>query len=174
LKFTVELSGADGAEVGQHAIETVNIRASSATDPAPQASDSNINATAGKTYRGRLVATDPQAEKLTYTIVTRPTRGKLKLINKTSGQYGYSADRKSEGADSFTWRGTNEDGNESNIGTVDISIKPASTGHPTSPPGPGRGGSNSGGGGSFGLLTLLLFAGLGQFVKRRCSDRFEK
>jgi PKD repeat protein len=118
--------------------ETITLRLSDATqgdisigtavgtiaddDSTPIAQDAALTLNEDTNATSNLVVADDDGDNLSYAIVTNPTKGTLDLNNST-GQFTYTPAENVNGADSFTFRGS--DGpNTSNTATVDITIVP--------------------------------------------------
>ena len=65
-----------------------------------------------------LIATDPEGDPLTYTIVTQPTNGTAVLTGNT---VDYTPDANYNGPDSFTFK-ANDGTTDSNVATVSIDV----------------------------------------------------
>lgn len=69
-----------------------------------------------------LIATDPNSDPLTYTVVTSPTHGQVNITNAATGDFNYYPDADYVGADSFTFR-VNDGVTDSNIATVNLNVE---------------------------------------------------
>ncbi len=69
-----------------------------------------------------LEGIDTDDEKLTFSLVTRPSHGKVSTFDPLSGKLIYKAEAKYSGDDSFTFKATDPDGAVSNIARVSITI----------------------------------------------------
>jgi Bacterial Ig domain len=101
------------------------IRADPPNNP-PVASDDSFSVTAGGSVSDALSATDPDAEPITYSIVTNGAKGTAVLDNPSTGAFTYTANANASGDDTFTFKATDNRSLESNIATVTISIDPVS------------------------------------------------
>ncbi|WP_169089781.1 Ig-like domain-containing protein [Paenibacillus sp. PL91] len=95
---------------------------------APQASDVNYNIAEGKTLSAKLKATDPDVDKLTYSIVSAPSKGTVKLVDASTGSFLYTAPAGATGNDTFTFK-ANDGFVDSEIKTVTINVRSASDGN---------------------------------------------
>ncbi|MGH8428591.1 MAG: cadherin-like domain-containing protein, partial [Gammaproteobacteria bacterium] len=74
---------------------------------------------------GTLIASDPDGDALTYSIVTQPANGQVTLTDAASGAYTYTPNNGYRGADSFTFQAS--DGTlESNVATISVAVNYAS------------------------------------------------
>src|SRR5690606_12641667 len=62
---------------------------------------------------------------LTFEVVDEPTKGEVEITDATSGEFTYTPDAGAVGADTFTFR-VSEDGVWSEPATISVSIVPAS------------------------------------------------
>ena len=108
--------------VGEQTQMTISILGK--TDKAPVAEDQ-----AAETYRdlpcqGKLKASDPEGQALTYTVVRQPRRGTVTVSE--DGTYLYTPKKNKVGTDSFTFTVTDPAGKVSREATVTVEIlKPA-------------------------------------------------
>jgi hypothetical protein len=105
---------------------------------------------------GTLAGTTPNSGALTYSMVTQPGHGSVK-IDASTGKFTYTPTNGFSGADSFSFK-VSDSYAESAPGTVSL--------HVASAAGSGSG-SSGGGGGALGIFWLLLL--LERFRKRRVS-----
>lgn len=100
--------------------------------PIPVAHDDSVSVASGQTLNASLDATDAIAVTFTYSILTQPKHGTLKLTTATSSAYTYKPDSGYVGSDSFTWK-ANDGPSDSNTATVSItvSLPPPPAGAPT-------------------------------------------
>lgn len=103
---------------------TMTIAIHGKQDKAPVAEDSALETYKNLENTGRLKVTDPEGQKLTFTVTRQPKRGSLEL--KEDGTYLYTPKKNKVGVDSFTYTATDPAGNVSREATVTIQIiKPA-------------------------------------------------
>lgn len=94
------------------------------TDKAPVAEDFAIETYKNLPNEGKLKATDPEAEALTYTVLRNPKRGEVTIHE--DGSFVYTPKKNKVGVDSFTYTATDPAGNVSREATVTVQIlKPA-------------------------------------------------
>jgi len=94
------------------------------TDPGdgiPVASDNTHLVDQNIAFLGHLIASDPNANPLIYSIVNMPAHGRLDIINASTGEFAYHPDVDYLGADSFTFK-VNDGTQDSNIATVTLNI----------------------------------------------------
>jgi ELWxxDGT repeat protein len=129
----------------------------SATDP--NASDDSISATAASAVAVDVLDNDADFDgslnAASVTVVTQPAHGTA-TVNATTGAITYTASATYSGADTLTYRVSDDQGHASNAATLSLQVTGGSGGDPPPPP-PASGGSG-GGGGALGLeiLGLLL------------------
>ena len=92
---------------------------------APSASPIEISAYAGVDRIDFLPAKDPDGDKMSFSIVSRPSNGKLTLIDASSGKFIYSPEKNSVGEDSFSYVVSDCYGNTSDVITVSLDVKKA-------------------------------------------------
>ena len=103
---------------------TMTIAIHGKQDKAPVAEDSALETYKNLENTGRLKVTDPEGQKLTFTVTRQPKRGSLEL--KEDGSFTYTPKKNKVGVDSFTYTATDPAGNVSREATVTIQIiKPA-------------------------------------------------
>ena len=71
---------------------------------------------------GRLVATDPENDKIEFIIVSYPKNGYITLTDKHNGHYRYTPSNNYKGSDSFTYVARDEYGNYSVPVTVTVKV----------------------------------------------------
>lgn len=104
--------------VAQCSTMTISIRGKE--DKAPIAEDS-----AAETYKnlestGRLKASDPEGQALTYTLTRQPKRGTVTIGE--DGSFTYTPKKNKVGVDSFTYTAADPAGNVSREATVTVTI----------------------------------------------------
>ena len=104
--------------VETEAVMTLSIRGKE--DKAPVAQDSAIETYKNLSNEGKLMATDPEAQTLTYTVVRQPRRGDVEL--REDGTFTYTPKKNKVGVDSFTFTAVDPGGNVSREATVTIQI----------------------------------------------------
>lgn len=104
--------------VAPSATMTISIRGKE--DKEPIAQDSAIETYKNLPNEGKLNATDPEGDALTYSLVRKPKRGEV-TINK-NGSFIYTPKKNKVGVDSFTFTATDPAGNVSREATVTVQI----------------------------------------------------
>ena len=99
---------------------TMTIAIHGKQDKAPVAEDSALETYKNLENTGRLKVTDPEGQKLTFTVTRQPKRGSLDL--KEDGSFTYTPKKNKVGVDSFTYTATDPAGNVSREATVTIQI----------------------------------------------------
>lgn len=89
-------------------------------DKAPIAEDSAMETYKNLENGGKLKVSDPEGQKLTFTVTRQPKRGDLEL--REDGTFTYTPKKNKVGVDSFTYTATDPAGNVSREATVTIQI----------------------------------------------------
>ena len=101
---------------------TISIRGKD--DQIPVAQDSTMETYKNLPNQGKLNATDPEGQPLTYTVVRQPKRGSVTVGE--DGSFTYTPKKNKVGVDSFTYTATDPAGKVSREATVTIQVlKPA-------------------------------------------------
>jgi hypothetical protein len=87
---------------------------------APVASNGTASVMAGSSVSGTLIATDPEGDSLSFSIVTNGTKGTA-AIDRVTGAYTYTANVGSSGTDTFTFK-ANDGFGDSNTATITVTI----------------------------------------------------
>ena len=104
--------------VDQAAVMTLSIRGKENKEPVAQ--DSTLETYKNLPREGTLLASDPEEQALTYTLVRAPRRGDVEL--RQDGSYTYTPKKNKVGVDSFTFTATDPGGNVSREATVTVQI----------------------------------------------------
>ncbi len=72
---------------------------------------------------GRLSATDPEGDRLTFRIISTTEHGRLTLSDAKHGEYTYMPNKDFTGSDSFVYTVRDEWGNYAYLSTVNIKVK---------------------------------------------------
>ena len=104
--------------VEKSATMTISIRGKQ--DKAPVAEDFATETYKNLSNQGKLKASDPEGEQLTYTLVRQPKRGEVTLTQ--DGSFTYTPKKNKVGVDSFTYTAADPAGNVSREATVTITI----------------------------------------------------
>ena len=97
---------------------TISIRGKE--DKAPVAEDFALETYKNLPNQAQLKVSDPEGEKLTYTLVRQPKRGEVTL--NEDGSFVYTPKKNKVGVDSFTYTAADPAGNVSREATVTIQI----------------------------------------------------
>ena len=89
-------------------------------DKAPVAQDSALETYKNLSNEGTLLASDPEEQPITYTLVRQPRRGTVEL--REDGSFTYTPNKNKVGVDSFTVTATDPAGNVSREATVTVQI----------------------------------------------------
>lgn len=100
------------------AVMTLSIRGKE--DKAPVAQDSAVETYKNLSNDGKLLASDPEEQVLTYTLVRQPRRGTVEL--REDGSFTYTPKKNKVGVDSFTFTAADPAGNVSREATVTVQI----------------------------------------------------
>jgi len=104
--------------------ETMTIAIRGKEDKTPVAEDMAIETYKNLPNQGKLKVSDPEGEKLTYTLMRQPKRGQVEL--QEDGSFVYTPKKNKVGVDSFTFTAADPAGNVSREATVTVQIlKPA-------------------------------------------------
>ena len=104
--------------VASSATVTISIRGKE--NRAPVAEDSAIETYKNLPNKGNLKVTDPEGEKMVFTVVRQPKRGMV-TVNE-DGSFEYTPKKNKVGVDSFTYTATDPNGNVSRVATVTVQI----------------------------------------------------
>lgn len=104
--------------VEQQTTLTLSVRGKE--DQTPVAEDSAIETYKNLPNEGKLDATDPEGESLTFTLMRQPKRGTVEL--KADGSFVYTPKKNKVGVDSFTYTAADPAGNVSREATVTVQI----------------------------------------------------
>jgi len=99
---------------------TMTIAIRGKEDKAPVARNLSVETYKNLPNDGALKASDPEGEKLIYTVVRGPKRGSVEL--KEDGTFTYTPKKNKVGVDSFTYTAADPAGNVSNTATVTVQI----------------------------------------------------
>ena len=99
---------------------TMTIAIRGKEDKAPTAQNLSVETYKNLPNDGVLKASDPEGEKLTYTVVRGPKRGTVEI--KDDGTFTYTPKKNKVGVDSFTYTAADPAGNVSRTATVTIQI----------------------------------------------------
>ncbi len=104
--------------VAPAATMTISIRGKE--DKAPVAQDTALETYKNLANTGKLPASDPEGEAITYTVIRSPKRGQVTV--NADGSYTYTPKKNKVGTDSFTYTATDPAGNVSRTATVTVEI----------------------------------------------------
>lgn len=92
-------------------------------DAVPIAVSANLTTDEDTVGNDTLIASDGDADPLTFSIVMNPTKGIVNVTDQTTGAYTYTPFPNVDGTDSFTFK-VNDGHADSNIATVSVFITP--------------------------------------------------
>ena len=104
--------------VAQAAVMTISVLGKE--DKTPVAQDSMVETYKNLPNDGKVTASDPEGEVLTYTLVRNPRRGTVEL--RSDGTFTYTPKKNKVGVDSFTFKVADPAGNVSREATVTVQI----------------------------------------------------
>ena len=107
-----------GDRVEQSTCMTISIRGKE--NKAPVAKNVSVETYKNIPNDGRLKATDPEGQKLVYTVTRQPRRGDV--VVRDDGTFTYTPKKNKVGVDSFTYTATDPAGKVSKEATVTIEI----------------------------------------------------
>ena len=99
---------------------TVTISIFGKKDQPPVAQDSTLETYKNLANQGKLSASDPEGEALTFTVIRGPKRGEVTI--QSDGSFTYTPKKNKVGTDSFTYTATDPAGNVSREATVTITV----------------------------------------------------
>ncbi len=100
---------------------TMTIAIRGKEDKAPVAEDFALETYKNLPNEGVLKVTDPEGQKLTFTVTRQPRRGVVEI--REDGSFTYTPKKNKVGVDSFTYTATDPSGNVSREATVTIEIQ---------------------------------------------------
>ena len=100
------------------AVMTLSIRGTE--NKAPVAQDSALETYKNLSNEGKLLASDPEEQPLTYSLLRQPRRGTVEL--REDGSFTYTPKKNKVGVDSFTFTAADPAGNVSREATVTVQI----------------------------------------------------
>ena len=106
------------SRVEPECVMTLSIRGKE--DKAPVAQDSALETYKNLSNDGKLPASDPEEQPLTFTLVRQPRRGSVEL--REDGSFTYTPKKNKVGVDSFTYTAADPAGNVSREATVTVQI----------------------------------------------------
>lgn len=106
------------SRVEPEAVMTLSIRGKE--DKPPVAQDGALETYKNLSNDGKLPASDPEEQPLTFTLVRQPRRGTVEL--REDGTYTYTPKKNKVGVDSFTYTAADPGGNVSREATVTVQI----------------------------------------------------
>ena len=104
--------------VAEAAVMTIGIRGKE--DKPPVAEDSTAETYKNLPNTGKLRASDPEGEALTFTVVRQPKRGTVAIAE--DGTFTYTPKKNKVGVDSFVYTATDPAGKTSREATVTVTI----------------------------------------------------
>ena len=104
--------------VAASATATISIRGKE--DKAPVAQDSTLETYKNLANTGKLKASDPEGDALTFSVARNPKRGTVTI--QEDGTFTYTPKKNKVGVDSFTYTAADSAGNVSRTATVTIQI----------------------------------------------------
>ncbi len=99
---------------------TMSISIRGKEDKAPVAEDMAIETYKNLPNQGKLKVSDPEGQKLTYTVVRMPKRGEITIGD--DGTFTYTPKKNKVGVDSFVYTATDPAGHVSREATVTVQI----------------------------------------------------
>jgi len=106
------------SRVAEETQMTLSIRGKE--DKAPVAEDFAAETYKNLPLTGKLKVTDPESQKLTYTVIRQPRRGTLEVLE--DGSFTYTPKKNKVGVDSFVYTAVDPAGKVSREATVTITI----------------------------------------------------
>ena len=97
------------------------------TNAPPIAQNQEFETCKNVAYTGRLAATDPEGDLITFQLSDKPARGSVDIATDGSGTFVYTPYENKTGKDSFTFVAVDDKGNASQSAKVSIRIRKPST-----------------------------------------------
>lgn len=94
---------------------------------APIAQEQSFETCKNVAYMGRLTATDPEGDIITFQLAQKPARGSVVLTDATTGEFVYTPFENKAGKDSFTFVALDDKGNISEPAKVSLRIRKPAT-----------------------------------------------
>lgn len=98
-----------------------------AVNGAPIAQEQSFETCKNVAYTGRLTATDPEGDLLTFQLAQKPARGSVEISEDGNGGFVYTPFDNKTGKDSFTFVALDDQGNISAPAKVSVRIRKPST-----------------------------------------------
>jgi len=114
--FTFKVN--DGTADSNTATVTVSI---AIVNEPPTATGSAVSTDKNQSVSGQLIASDPDGDPLTYSIVANGSKGSAVITNPATGAFTYTPNNDQTGSDTFTFK-VNDGTVDSNIATVTVTI----------------------------------------------------
>lgn len=99
----------------------------SAANGAPIAQEQSFETCKNVAYMGRLTATDPEGDAVTFQLAQKPARGSLEITDPATGEFVYTPFENKTGKDSFTFVALDDQGNTSAPAKVSLRIRKPAT-----------------------------------------------
>ncbi|MEO5331243.1 MAG: Ig-like domain-containing protein [Magnetococcus sp. YQC-5] len=136
--FTITTSVSDGIAAPVTGSKSFTV---TPVNDAPVATEGSFSTNEDTVYEGILAASDAEGNPLTYSIVTAPTKGTVKITNPATGAFSYTPNLNLNGSDSFTFK-VYDGTSYSNTATMTVAITsvndpPTITGTPPTKATPG-------------------------------------
>ena len=100
---------------------------SPAVNSVPIAQTQSFETCKNVAYTGRLAATDPEGDAITFQLAQKPARGSLELTDPATGEFVYTPFENKTGKDSFTFVALDDQGNISEPAKVSLRIRKPNT-----------------------------------------------
>lgn len=106
---------------------TAALAAQMGGEGAPIAQNQEFETYKNVAYYGRLTATDPQGDQVSFQLVEKPARGKVEIMEDGSGSFVYTPYEDKTGKDSFQFVAVDGEGNTSKPAKVSLRIRKQKT-----------------------------------------------
>jgi hypothetical protein len=93
------------------------------------ASDLNVQAEQDKRVSISLGGQDPDGDKVSFSVVTNPSHGKLTTFDPSTGKVTYKPNSRFSGEDTFTFKLTDLNGQDSEIGRIFVLVRDSPNNH---------------------------------------------
>jgi large repetitive protein len=123
--YVLRLTASDGLTTAADDVQV--IAAGGPVNRPPTAANGALTTPSGAAATGTLVATDPDSDPLSYSIVANGSKGAAAITNATTGVFTYTPSAGVAGVDSFTFK-ANDGTLDSNVAAVTVTIGVGATG----------------------------------------------
>ena len=128
-KVSIKVIAVSPNEESPLSIEMATNSDSSARNSRPVASGQNVQAEQDKRVSISLEGQDPDGDKVSFSVVTSPSHGKLTTFDPSTGKLTYKPNSRFSGEDTFTFKLTDSNGQDSEIGRISVLVRGSPNNH---------------------------------------------